>query len=128
MAIPARATLLSRGGMFGVPAPGADRLLALPVRHGDAEPVRSARRLHAEASRLFARELHHAAGRGDVAVIVPAVAQRAENHRVVRRRGAVGEGRANGDGLRSWGGNDHQLTSCGRGSGSEAFWHILGTK
>src|SRR3546814_21036896 len=43
MAIPARATLLSRGGMFGVPAPGADRPLALPVRHGDAEPVRPAR-------------------------------------------------------------------------------------
>ena len=40
MAIPARAALLARGGMFGVPAPGADRLLALPVRHGDAEPVR----------------------------------------------------------------------------------------
>src|SRR3546814_9580282 len=96
MAIPARATLLSRGGMFGVPAPGADRLLALPVRHGDAEPVRPARRLHAEESRLFARELHHAAGRGDVAVIVPAAAQRAEHPRVVRRRGGGGEGRPPG--------------------------------
>src|SRR3546814_18154874 len=71
MAIPARAPLLSRGGMFGVPAPGADRLLALPVRHGDAEPVRPARRLHAEESRLFAREPQHALRPGAEAVVAP---------------------------------------------------------
>src|SRR3546814_17579098 len=64
--------------------------------------------------------------RGDVAVIVPAAAQRAEHHRVVRRRGEVGEGRAHGDGLRSWGGNDDPLTSCGSGSGRELFGQIAG--
>src|SRR3546814_20525779 len=36
IAIPARATLPLRGGMFGVPSPGADRLLALPLLHGCA--------------------------------------------------------------------------------------------
>src|SRR3546814_168550 len=115
MAIPARAPLLSRGGMFGVPAPGADRLLALPVRHGDAEPVRPARRLHAEESRLFARELHHAIRRGGVAVVVSVAAQRTEHHRVVRRWGGVGEGRGHGGGLRSWRGNDAPQMSRGSG-------------
>src|SRR3546814_5171184 len=53
LAIQARATLLSRGGMFGVPAPGADRLLPLPVRHGYADPLRPAPPLHAAAPRLL---------------------------------------------------------------------------
>src|SRR5690606_16754946 len=100
VAIPARAALLARGGVFGVAAPGADRLLALPVRHGDAEPVSAARRFHAEEAGLFARELHHAVRRGGVAVVAVVAAQRAEHHRVVRRRGEIGEWRGHGDGLR----------------------------
>src|SRR3546814_13115747 len=51
MAIPARATLLSRRGMFGAPEPGPEPPLALPPRHGDADPVRPARRLHAADGR-----------------------------------------------------------------------------
>src|SRR5690606_15043578 len=97
MAVPARTALLARGGVLGVPAPGTDRLLALPVRHGDAESVRAARRFDAEESGLFAGQFHHAVGRGAVAVVAFA-ALRAEHHRVVRRRGKGGEGRGHGDG------------------------------
>src|SRR3546814_10966178 len=59
MAIPARATLLPRGGMFGVPAPGADRPLAPPVPPGAADPLRPPRRPPAQEPRLLARRLPH---------------------------------------------------------------------
>src|SRR5690606_7368911 len=83
MVVPARAALLARGGVLGVPAPGVDRRFALPVRHGDAEPVGAARGLHAEESWLFAGEFHHAVCRGGIAVVVvvaPQGAERSEEH------------------------------------------------
>src|SRR5690606_28017439 len=77
--IPAGAPLFAGGGVLRVPAPGADGLLALPVRHGDAEAVRAARRFHAEEPRLLAREFHHALGRCGIAVVVAGAPPRTED-------------------------------------------------
>src|SRR5690606_37390784 len=91
MPVPLGAPAFACRGVFGMLAPGADRVLAVPVRHGDAEPVLAAHRFDAEKTRLQARQLDHALG-GRAVAVVDVGALGPEDHRVVRRCGQAGEG------------------------------------
>src|SRR5690606_39373032 len=82
MLVPLRPPALAGQRVLGVAAPRQDRLLALPVRHGDAEPGSVAGRLEAEVARLLRRQFRHP-HRGGAVTIVAAGAARAEDHRVV---------------------------------------------
>src|SRR5690606_24726045 len=64
--------------VLGVRAPGGDRRLAFPVRHGDAEAVGATHRLHAQETGLPARQCHHALRGGGVFLRVGVVALRGE--------------------------------------------------
>src|SRR5690606_16709437 len=82
MPVPLGATAFACRGVFGMLAPGADRVLAVPVRHGDAEPVLAAHRFDAEKTPLQARQLDHALG-GRAVAVVDVGALGTEDHRVV---------------------------------------------
>src|SRR6185436_1054835 len=60
--------------VFGLRLPGGNRLLALPVGNGDAEPIRGSRALDAKEARLLCGQLHHALSH----LTIPTVAFRAQ--------------------------------------------------
>src|SRR5690606_30668018 len=86
VAVPPGPPAFARGRVFGVVAPGHDRLFALPVGDGDAEAVGAAHRFHPEEAGLPARQFDHAPGGLGIPGLVGAGAGGAEDHRVVGRR------------------------------------------
>jgi hypothetical protein len=74
--------------VLGIRFPGGDGGEVRPVRHRDAQAL--ARRLHAQKAGLLRGQLHHALGHGAI-TLVALGAQAGEDHRVIRRRGGVGE-------------------------------------
>src|SRR5690606_28938539 len=87
---PGLAALLAGGAMLQLVLPGEDRLLGLPVAHGDAKTGLVTAVLDAEIARLVGRQLLHAFGGGAVALLDRA-ALGGEDHRVVGRRGGLRE-------------------------------------